>query len=39
MKNIFITIVLLSLISIANCQEWQPAGDKIKTIWAEEIDP
>ncbi|MFV0591721.1 MAG: glycoside hydrolase family 2 protein [Draconibacterium sp.] len=33
-----ILIVLISLLSINAFAQWQPAGDKIKTAWAEKID-
>ncbi len=38
MKKSKILIVLLSLLSMNAFAQWQPAGDKIKTPWAEKID-
>jgi len=32
-------LLLLTLCLNINSQEWQPAGDRIKTTWAEKIDP
>jgi len=34
-----LTITLLFLLSNLSAQSWKPAGDKIKTAWAEKIDP
>ncbi|MDD2380981.1 MAG: glycoside hydrolase family 2 TIM barrel-domain containing protein [Mariniphaga sp.] len=39
MKNIVLLIILSGFIATANAQNWQPAGDKIKTPWAEQVDP
>ena len=39
MKNYLTTIFLFVIFFTATAQPWQPAGDKIKTQWAEEIDP
>jgi beta-galactosidase/beta-glucuronidase len=39
MKKIFLFIILVGLFNVTNAQPWQPAGDKIKTKWAEEVDP
>ncbi|MBR1516540.1 MAG: beta-galactosidase [Bacteroidales bacterium] len=38
MKKIILTTVL-SLIAIVSMAQWQPAGDKIKTPWADKVDP
>jgi beta-galactosidase/beta-glucuronidase len=38
MKTVF-TIFLIGLFAAATAQSWQPAGDKIKTEWAGEINP
>ncbi|MDR1743141.1 MAG: beta-galactosidase [Dysgonamonadaceae bacterium] len=37
MKNFF-TVILIVVTTSASAQ-WKPAGDKIKTLWAEQIDP
>ena len=39
MKNYLTIIFLFVIFFTATAQTWQPAGDKIKTQWAEEIDP
>lgn len=39
MKKTFLSIILAGLFGVATAQDWQPAGDMIKTPWAEEIDP
>lgn len=39
MKKFFLALVLLGCWHIAISQAWKPAGDKIKTAWAEKIDP
>lgn len=39
MKNILLISILLLLVLPAHSQDWKPEGDKIKTRWAEEIDP
>ncbi|HDR51753.1 MAG TPA: beta-galactosidase, partial [Mariniphaga anaerophila] len=39
MKKYFTTIFLLAIFTVTNAQTWQPAGDRIKTQWAEQIDP
>ena len=36
-KNLFSAIALA--VSLAGYAQWKPAGDKIKTTWAEQIDP
>ena len=38
MKRIFITTALV-LCAVSAIAQWKPAGDKIKTKWAETIDP
>jgi len=38
MKKSLITALLLLLTIVSNAQ-WQPAGDKIKTPWAEKVNP
>jgi beta-galactosidase/beta-glucuronidase len=38
MKKVFLAICAFSVISGAQAQ-WKPAGDKVKTQWAETIDP
>ncbi len=35
----FLLLILLSTGYIVYAQEWRPAGDKIKTQWAEQVDP
>ncbi|MDR1610823.1 MAG: beta-galactosidase [Candidatus Symbiothrix sp.] len=37
MRNLFFIAGLLISINIA--AQWKPAGDKIKTVWADQIDP
>ena len=32
-------IVLTTLCLFANCQQWQPAGDQLKTGWTSQVDP
>lgn len=39
MKRLFVIPVLLFLLNTALFSQWRPAGDKIKTKWAEEITP
>ena len=41
MKNSTLFLLLLSLfcVNIATAQPWQPAGDRIRTPWAEQVDP
>ena len=36
-KVLLFVIIILSLYGVA--QNWKPAGDKIKTQWAEKVDP
>jgi len=38
MKKIVTTIFLFTILFAVNSQPWQPAGDRIKTEWAEQID-
>ena len=38
MKTFFISVLCL-LFSLGVLAQWKPAGDKIKTQWAEQIDP
>ena len=38
MKLIMVVICLIS-INETLCAQWQPAGDKLKTQWAEQLDP
>jgi beta-galactosidase/beta-glucuronidase len=37
--NYLLTAILIVLIIKVNAQEWKPAGDQIKTIWAEKVNP
>src|SRR5690554_3263488 len=37
-RNILIVIISISILQM-NAQSWQPAGDKIKTPWAEQVNP
>lgn len=41
MKNLVLLFALFLFVSFGNvhAQAWKPAGDKIKTSWAEKIDP
>ncbi len=39
MKKSLTIILLLAITNFLSAQTWQPAGDKIKTEWAAEIDP
>jgi beta-galactosidase/beta-glucuronidase len=39
MKKSLTIILLLAITNFLNAQSWQPAGDRIKTKWAEEINP
>ena len=38
MKTFLLKIILL-FSSVSSFAQWKPAGDKIKTVWAEKIDP
>jgi beta-galactosidase/beta-glucuronidase len=37
--TLLLSILLVTLSLGVNAQTWKPAGDKIKTIWAEKVDP
>lgn len=39
MNRLIALIVLLGFCNLAQGQDWKPSGDKIKTSWAEKIDP
>ena len=39
MKRIFLTISLCLAGIMADAGEWSPAGDRIKTVWAERVTP
>ncbi|SHG01445.1 Glycosyl hydrolases family 2, TIM barrel domain [Mariniphaga anaerophila] len=39
MKKVFLSVILISILNSLSSQPWQPAGEKIKTSWAEKIDP
>lgn len=39
MKNLVMFCILLGFVIISTAQNWSPAGDRIKTLWAEQIDP
>ena len=39
MKRTVLAIFLAFFFLAAGAQSWQPAGNRIKTGWAEEIDP
>jgi len=39
MKKLLLMSFLVGAMSLANAQAWKPAGDKIKTAWAEKVDP
>jgi beta-galactosidase/beta-glucuronidase len=39
MKRLLLIFLMAGLISQTFAQEWKPAGDRIKTAWAEKIDP
>lgn len=39
MKKQFVILFLILCGLGGNGQNWQPAGDKIKTVWAEKVDP
>ncbi|MEI6681095.1 MAG: sugar-binding domain-containing protein [Bacteroidota bacterium] len=38
MRCLLVTL-LTTLGLFANCQQWQPAGDRLKTGWTEKVDP
>lgn len=35
----FLLLIILLFSSVSSFAQWKPAGDKIKTVWAEKIDP
>lgn len=37
--RLFLAFTILMATSAANSQPWKPAGDQIKTVWAEQVDP
>lgn len=39
LKTYILALCLLFSVTIIKAQSWQPAGDKIKTPWAEKVDP
>jgi beta-galactosidase/beta-glucuronidase len=39
MKKPILTNIFIILVFIAFSQNWKPAGEKIKTAWAEKVDP
>lgn len=39
MKNVLFLITGILFCTIASSQSWEPAGDKIKTRWADEVNP
>ena len=40
MRNIFISLTLLCMAFVnSQAQNWQPAGDRIRTPWAEQVNP
>jgi len=39
MKNLFPFVLLIFLVGSIAAQNWSPAGDRIKTAWAEQVDP
>jgi beta-galactosidase/beta-glucuronidase len=39
MKRIALIFLATFIISAVSAQQWKPAGDKIKTSWAEKVDP
>jgi beta-galactosidase/beta-glucuronidase len=39
MVRFFFTGLLVCLVSLGFSQPWKPAGDRIKTSWAEKVDP
>lgn len=39
MKKYIVTIVALIATHVVNAQQWEPQGNKIKTKWAEQVDP
>lgn len=39
MRKVLLICILLFFVTCTFSQQWEPAGDKIKTKWAEKIDP
>ena len=39
MRKLLLMSFMVGLINLTNAQAWKPAGDKIKTAWAEKVDP
>lgn len=39
MKKLLLSYILLITVVALHAQDWKPAGDKIKTVWAEKVDP
>jgi beta-galactosidase/beta-glucuronidase len=39
MKRIFFTLGILSILVLNAAAQWAPAGDRIKTRWADEVNP
>ena len=40
MRNIFLSLTLLCMAFVnSQAQNWQPAGDRIRTPWAEQVNP
>ena len=37
-KNLLLTVAIIAF-TVQTSAQWKPAGDKIKTSWAEKIDP
>ena len=39
MKKLFISLFLVTFFILESSAQWKPAGDRIKTKWAEQINP
>lgn len=39
MNKLFLSFILFCCFSMVKAQDWKPAGDRIKTPWAEKVDP
>ena len=39
MKRLPALLLCIFFFSVTGAQDWKPAGDRIKTEWAEKIDP
>ncbi len=39
MKRYFLSMMMIFAGFISPCQQWKPAGERIKTTWAEKVDP